>query len=133
MTDAPFLLERPLFKRRVWFVAPGEPRDRRTFERLCEASIRDASEFLLTDKGSKQILAAIGRRGKEGAIRGLERRIATRVGHVLATQTQRQPVKHALVDYRCVPVPSEHRCDGVIIVRAWRHTYRTTFCPEIMK
>lgn len=133
MSESALLLQRPLCKPRVWFVAPGEPRDRRTLERLCEAAIRDVAEALLSDRGSQQLLEAIGRRGKEGLIRGLERRIAQRIAFVLASQKTRQPVKHAFVEYRCVPVPSENRCDGVIVVRAWSHTYRTTFSPEIMK
>lgn len=133
MADGAVLMQRPVTRRRIWFVAPGEPRDRRTFERLCEAGLREVADALLMDRGSKQILEAIGKRGKEGLIRGIESRIAARIGHVLARQTLRQPVKRAAVEFRCVPVPSEHRLEGIVIVRAWGHTYRSTYNPEIMK
>lgn len=135
MTDeaAPLLLDRPRHSRRRWFLAPGEPRDRKTFESLINLALRDVADCLHSDVKSATFLAAIGKHGREGHIRGLERRIADMIAGTLTNQTTRQPVKRATVSFHCVPVPSESRVCGVVIVHGWRHTFRSTFDTEILK
>lgn len=131
--DAPLLLQRPLKARRVYFIAPGEPKDRKTFDTLVAKAIIEARDDILTDSHLAKLLEAIGRRGKEGQIRRLEVLIADKVSREVSQTKERQPIKSAMVSYSCSPIPSEGRVCGILIVRAWGHTLRTTFDPELSK
>lgn len=127
----PFLLERPVRPSRLWFISPGEPRDFKTFEKLCSAAISETAETLLTDPQAASLLAAIGQTGRERLTKALERRVSLLVSQRLYRPATRQPMKAALVDFVCVPLPRKGRIEGTLIVRAWRHTLRTTFDPII--
>lgn len=132
-TDAPLLLQRPLNARRVYFIAPAEPKDKQTFDRLCAKALAEVRDQLLQDAKAAALLARIGRTGKDGPIKTLQDRISGRVSATLAGTKERQPIKSATVSYSCSPIPSEGRVCGTLIVRAWGHTLRTTFDPELSK
>lgn len=123
----PLLLERPLRAGRLWFIAPGEPKDFKTLETLANTALQEARDTLLTDRHAAQLLAAIGRTGREGYTLALQRRVCDVVSHALVTTKTRQPVKHASIDYSCVPLPKKRQTFGTLIIRAWSHTLRSTF------
>lgn len=129
----PYLLERPVRPARLWFLSPGEPRDFKTFERLCAAAINEAAETLLTDPRAALLLNAIGQTGRERLTEALERRIVDLVTARLVKPGSRQPMRSAFVKFVCVPLPRKGRIEGTLIVKAWRHTLRTTFDPHIGK
>lgn len=129
----PLKLERPVIPARLWFVSPGEPRDFRTLCDLCSAAIADARDDLLISPRASQLLAAIGKHGREGHIRALEGEVAATVSRHLSKPKTRQPVKGAFVEYHAVPLPKSGRLEGVMLIRAWTHCYRTSFAPIIGK
>lgn len=133
MTDTELILQRPLTAKRFWFIAPGEPRDWETLKRLVGLAVIEARDGLLIDPVAAKILAAIGRTGREGICRRLDHYICECVGARLSGSVERQPVKAATIEYYGVPVPSEHRVCGTLIVRAWSHTIRTTLDCELLK
>jgi hypothetical protein len=123
---APMVLQRPVKLSRVWFLSPGEPRDFQTFRKLVEAAIGEIRDEIVTDARAAHLLALIGRKGKERHTRALEAHIQTLIARRLVQVKERQPIRHALVDLRIVPLPKSGRLEGVLIVSAWRHWLRTT-------
>ena len=123
----PMLLERPLRASRLWFIAPGEPKDFRTLETLANAAMQEARDELLTDRRAAQLLAAIGRTGRDGFTVALQGRVCDVVSLALVKQKTRQPVRGAWLDYSCVPLPKKRQLFGTLIIKAWSHTLRSTF------
>jgi hypothetical protein len=130
-TAEPLLLQRPVTAPRLYFLSPAEPKDRKTFDALVSRALAEVREDLHDDVTAARLLQLIGRTGKERHIKRLEHRIGTHVAFRLAKARERQPVKNALVSFSCVPVASERRLCGTLIVRAWGHVLRTTFDPEL--
>ncbi len=129
----PFKLHRPARVQRYWFIAPGEPRDFRTFEGLCEAALTEAREDLLTHARAAALLAVIGKHGREGHIRRLQGEISDAITRRLVKPAQRQRIGDGFVKYYAVPLPKSGRVEGVAIIHGWTHTLRTTFDPVIGK
>jgi hypothetical protein len=125
------ILTRP--RPRRWFISPGEPRDYKTFQTLCEAAMTEAREGLLTNPRASQLLALIGRRGKEGHTIALQGEVGALILKRLATPQNRQAIKGAWLVYHCVPLPKAGRLEGVVIIKAWRHTLRSLFDVTIGK
>lgn len=129
----PYQLHRSARASRFWFISPGLPQDYRTFLALCEAALTDAREDLLTNPRAAQLLALIGKHGREGHTLALQGEISAVISRRLAFPDQRQRVRDAHIAYHCVPLPKAGRLEGVAVIRAWRHTLRTTFDPVIGK
>lgn len=129
----PLLLERPILAPRFWWVSPSEPRDFKTFEKLCTAAINEVSESALTDSHLAALLHAISRTGRERLTEALERRVVDLVTARLVKPGPRQPMRSAFVKFVCVPRPSKSRVEGILAIKAWRHTLRSTLTLHIGK
>jgi hypothetical protein len=130
---APFVFTRPARSSRFWFVSPGEPRDFRTFQTLCEAALIEAREELLTHPRAAALLAVIGKHGREGHIKALQGEISDAITRRLVRPGERQRIRDGFVKYYAVPLPKSGRVEGVAIIHGWTHTLRTTFDPVIGK
>lgn len=129
----PFTINRPVRASRFWFIAPAEPKDFRTFQALCEAAMTNAREDLLSNGRAAALLAAIGKHGREGHILSLQGEVSAIVSRHLAKTNDRQRVKSVIVDFHAVPLPKSGRLEGILIIRGWGHTLRSTFDPIIGK
>ncbi len=131
MSGDPLLLQRPLNAPRLWFIAPAEPRDAETFNRLAALALKEVRAAALTDKALKGFVRRLSKSGKRAPMFAIDDRVAVMVTRCLASQTARQPVKRATVRYLSAADPANGRLCGTLEVRAWGHCLRTTYDLEL--
>jgi hypothetical protein len=117
--------------RRFFFLSPGEPRDVKTLEGLLGQALAECRDELLTDNKAFRLLEAIGRTGRDRYAVALELKIAGMVSRALAKPDRRQPVHNARVRFDSVPQPRKGVVYGVIKLKAWGHSIRSTYTLTI--